>query len=78
MRVVCVAIALVLTAIPAQADVSITISKASQQMAVSVDGGAPMIWPVSTGRDGYNTPTGNFRAIRLGYDYVKVNAEYTT
>jgi len=65
MRILCVAIALVLTAIPAQADVSITISKASQQMAVSVDGGAPMVWPVSTGRDGYNTPTGSFRAIRL-------------
>ena len=65
MRILCVAIALVLTAIPAQADVSITISKASQQMAVSVDGGAPMVWTVSTGRDGYNTPTGSFRAIRL-------------
>ena len=65
MRILCVAIALVLTAIPAQADVSVTISKASQQMAVSVDGGAPMVWTVSTGRDGYNTPTGSFRAIRL-------------
>ena len=69
MRILGVVIALVLTAIPAQADVSITISKASQQMAVSVDGGAPMIWPVSTGRDGYNTPTGNFRAIRLEQVY---------
>jgi lipoprotein-anchoring transpeptidase ErfK/SrfK len=65
MRILAVAIALVLTAIPAQADVFITISKASQQMAVSVDGSAPMVWAVSTGRDGYNTPTGSFRAIRL-------------
>ena len=65
MRILGVAIALVLTAIPAQADVSITISKASQQMAVSVDGSAPMVWPVSTGRAGYDTPTGSFRAIRL-------------
>ena len=65
MRILCVAVALVLTAIPAQADVSITISKASQQMAVSVDAGPPMVWTVSTGRDGYNTPTGSFRAIRL-------------
>jgi hypothetical protein len=65
MRILCVAVALALLAIPARADVSITISKASQQMAVSVDGGAPMVWPVSTGRDGYNTPTGSFRAIRL-------------
>ena len=65
MRILCGAIALVLTAIPAQADISVTISKSSQQMAVSVDGGAPMVWPVSTGRDGYDTPTGSFRAIRL-------------
>jgi len=65
MRILCVAVALVLMAVQARADVSITISKASQQMAVSVDGGAPMIWTVSTGRDGYNTPTGSFRAIRL-------------
>jgi hypothetical protein len=65
MRFLCVGIALVLTAIPAQADVSVTISKSQQQMAVSVDGGPPRIWTVSTGRDGYTTPSGNFRAIRL-------------
>jgi hypothetical protein len=28
-----------------------------------------MVWPVSTGRDGYNTPTGSFRAIRLEQVY---------
>jgi hypothetical protein len=44
MRILYAAIALVLTAIPAQADVFVTISKASQQMALSVDGGAPMVW----------------------------------
>jgi hypothetical protein len=60
-----VGIALVLTVIPAQADVSVTISKSQQQMAVSVDGAPPMIWTVSTGRSGYTTPSGNFRAIRL-------------
>jgi hypothetical protein len=65
MRILCVLAALVLTAIPARADISVTISKSSQQMAVSVDGAAPMIWTVSTGRDGYDTPSGSFRAIRL-------------
>lgn len=66
MRILCVAsAALVLTAIPARADISVVISKSSQQMAVSVDGSAPMVWTVSTGRAGYNTPSGSFRAIRL-------------
>ena len=65
MRILCVAAALVLSAIPARADISVIISKSQQQMAVSVDGSAPMIWTVSTGRDGYNTPSGSFRAIRL-------------
>jgi len=56
---------MVMLSAPAHADIRIFISKSSQQMAVSVDGAPPMYWTVSTGRDGYTTPSGSFRAIRL-------------
>jgi lipoprotein-anchoring transpeptidase ErfK/SrfK len=49
---------LVLT--PARADVVVRIDKSSQRMAVSVDGTMRYVWPVSTGRRGYGTPSGVF------------------
>jgi lipoprotein-anchoring transpeptidase ErfK/SrfK len=36
-----------------------------QVMTVSVGGKVYAHWPVSTGRDGYSTPTGNFRPYLL-------------
>ena len=45
---------------PARADVVVRIDKSSQRMAVSVDGTMRYNWPVSTGRDGYGTPSGTF------------------
>jgi lipoprotein-anchoring transpeptidase ErfK/SrfK len=45
---------------PARADVLVQIDKSSQRMAVSVDGMMRYNWPVSTGRDGYGTPSGLF------------------
>jgi len=45
---------------PARADVLVQIDKSSQRMAVSVDGAMRYDWPVSTGRDGYGTPSGTF------------------
>jgi hypothetical protein len=65
MRWLWMAVALTAMAMPARADVSVTISKSEQRMAVSVDGAPPMVWTVSTGRSGYDTPTGSFHAIRL-------------
>jgi lipoprotein-anchoring transpeptidase ErfK/SrfK len=60
-------ILLAVLALPASAlaDVNIVISKSQQEMAVSIDGGPSYRWPVSTGRPGYNTPSGSFSAIRL-------------
>jgi hypothetical protein len=60
-------ILLAVLALPASAlaDVNIVISKSQQEMAVSIDGGPSYRWPVSTGRSGYNTPSGSFNAIRL-------------
>lgn len=43
---------------PAAAAVVVQIDKASQRMAVSIDGMTRYNWPVSTGRDGYGTPSG--------------------
>jgi hypothetical protein len=65
MRFVAAAIALLMLSAQADADIRVIISKSSQQMAVSVDGASPIYWTVSTGRDGYTTPSGSFRAIRL-------------
>lgn len=53
----------------AQAGVLVTIDKAAQQMTVEVDGVARWVWPVSTGRRGYETPAGNFRPFRLEEDH---------
>ena len=46
---------------PARADVVVHIDKSSQRMAVSVDGATRYSWPVSTGRNGYGTPSGVFQ-----------------
>jgi lipoprotein-anchoring transpeptidase ErfK/SrfK len=45
---------------PASADVVVQIDKSSQRMSVSVNGQPRYIWPVSTGRSGYGTPSGVF------------------
>jgi lipoprotein-anchoring transpeptidase ErfK/SrfK len=46
---------------PARAEVTVQIDKYSQRMTVSIDGYPRYAWPVSTGRDGYGTPSGVFR-----------------
>jgi hypothetical protein len=53
----------------AQAAILITIDKATQKMNVEVDGATRWIWPVSTGRRGYDTPAGSFRPFRLEEDH---------
>jgi lipoprotein-anchoring transpeptidase ErfK/SrfK len=46
---------------PAAADVVAEIELSRQTMVVSVDGVVQHVWPVSTGRSGWRTPTGSFR-----------------
>jgi len=53
-----------------QADVLITVNKATQRMLVSVDGRPLYSWSVSTGRSGYETPSGSFRPFRLEEDHA--------
>ena len=42
----------------AQANIAIAIDKSTQRMTVAVDGQQRYVWPVSTGRPGYDTPNG--------------------
>jgi hypothetical protein len=53
----------------AHANVAIAIDKSSQTMTVSVDGTERYSWPVSTGRPGYETPSGTFKPNRMDADH---------
>ena len=65
----CVAIvaaaALIGLVVPARAELIVNISKSQQRLAVVVDGTETHRWPVSTGRRGYQTPSGSYRPTRL-------------
>lgn len=49
----------------ASAGIVVTVDKSAQSLTVTVDGVTRHQWPVSTGRWGYNTPTGTYRPQRL-------------
>lgn len=49
----------------AHANVMIIIDKSAQTMTVTVNGDDRYIWPVSTGRAGYDTPLGDFQPFRM-------------
>jgi hypothetical protein len=54
----------------ARANIVVTIDKTTQQMSVSVDGAPRYVWPVSTGRAGYDTPNGTFKPNRMDADHL--------
>lgn len=54
---------------PAAAALLIQIDKSAQRMSVAVDGEQRHVWPVSTGRAGYITPTGSFTPFRMEEDH---------
>ena len=56
-------------AAPAHASILVTIDKTTQRMSVAVDGATRYVWPVSTGRPGYDTPNGTFRPFRMEADH---------
>src|ERR1044072_8755174 len=58
-----------LSAPAAQAAVQITIDKSAQLMVVERDGRALYQWPVSTGKAGYDTPGGKYKAFRMERDH---------
>jgi lipoprotein-anchoring transpeptidase ErfK/SrfK len=49
----------------ARANVQVEVDVGSQTMEVYVDGRLRHTWRVSTGRNGYETPSGEFRAKRM-------------
>jgi len=54
---------------PARANVMIIIDKSAQKMTVSVNGDDRYVWPVSTGRSGYDTPSSDFQPFRMEKDH---------
>ncbi len=53
----------------ADANILVAVDKSRQMMTVSKDGQTLYQWPVSTGRRGYDTPNGTFRAFRMEKDH---------
>jgi lipoprotein-anchoring transpeptidase ErfK/SrfK len=54
---------------PARANIMIIIDKSAQKMTVTVNGEERYTWPVSTGRSGYDTPSGDFQPFRIERDH---------
>lgn len=54
---------------PARANIMIIIDKSAQKMTVTVNGEERYTWPVSTGRSGYDTPSGDFQPFRMERDH---------
>jgi hypothetical protein len=54
---------------PARANIMIVIDKSAQKMTVTVNGEDRYTWPVSTGRLGYATPSGEFQPFRMEKDH---------
>ena len=50
---------------PASAEVLISVDKSDQRMTVTVDGRTCYTWPVSTGVESYDTPSGEHRPFRM-------------
>lgn len=55
--------------LPASAAILIQIDKSTQRMTVSQDGQRLYTWPVSTGKRGYSTPSGSYKAFRMEKDH---------
>jgi hypothetical protein len=51
------------------ADVLVIVDKSSQRMSVAVNGRTLYLWPVSTGRSGYGTPSGTFHPQWMARTY---------
>jgi hypothetical protein len=57
-------------AAPAAAKVDIHIDLDSQRMTVIKNGEKPIVWKISSGRNGFETPTGNFIVQRMDADHL--------
>lgn len=68
-RLAAAAAALVSLAGPAAASLKVNVDIGSQRMQVYVDGKLKHDWAISSGRQGYETPTGNYRPTRMERDW---------
>ena len=69
--------ALLCAAVPVQAELLVNISKSQQRLSVMIDGTEAYRWPISSGRRGYDTPSGNFRPHRLERHWYSRQYEMT-
>ena len=69
--------ALLCASAPAQAELLVNISKSQQRLSVTIDGTEAYRWPISSGRRGYDTPSGNFRPHRLERHWYSRQYEMT-
>jgi lipoprotein-anchoring transpeptidase ErfK/SrfK len=53
----------------AHADLLIDVDKSAQRMTVTLNGEQLYEWPVSTGGEGYDTPSGTFKPFRMEIDH---------
>ena len=63
------ALAMLMFAQPARANLLVEIDKAKQRMTITVDGRQLYQWPVATGGIDYDTPNGAFRPFRMQIDH---------
>ena len=64
-----VAAMLVFASVPARAALLIEVDKSTQKMTVIEDGQTIHVWPVSTGKNGYDTPSGDYKPFRMEKDH---------
>jgi lipoprotein-anchoring transpeptidase ErfK/SrfK len=70
MRIFSLLFIALLLATPVQAAVVVNVDKSTQRATVAVDGATLNVWPVSTGRPGYDTPNGTFKVNRMDADHL--------
>lgn len=63
------AAALVASTGPALAKVAILVDLSDQRMTVKKNGGESIVWKISSGRDGFETPAGSFSVQRMDADH---------
>jgi L,D-transpeptidase catalytic domain len=65
-----VTVAVLMLAQAARANLLIEIDKADQRMTVTLNGAQLYKWPVSTGANGFDTPSGAFKPFRMEIDHT--------
>jgi len=60
---------LLLALAPCRATVRISIDLDAQRLTATRDDGGTVVWKISSGRPGYETPTGHFSVMRLDADH---------